>query len=104
MDIRNIANKGNLDRATDRPERSKTVVLHPQPPAVKGGDHATISTKSRDTLAAVEGLAERARKDGGARHEIVEAARVKLENGTLGSPDANSGTARQILVSGFLSG
>ncbi len=104
MDIRNIADKGNVDRANDRPERSKTVVLHPQPPVVKDQDHATISSGGRDTLAAVEGLAERARKQGGERHEIVEAARAKLESGALGSPDILNRTAQRILDSGFLAG
>lgn len=104
MDIRNIADQGNVDRANDRADRAKTVVIHPPAPALNDQDHATISTSGRDTLAAVEGLAERARKQGGERQEIVDAARARLESGALSSPDVLDRTARNILDSGFLAG
>ncbi|MCR9244281.1 MAG: hypothetical protein NXI31_04565 [bacterium] len=104
MDIRNIADKGTVDRVSDHSERQKTVVLQPQPRVARDADHATISASGRDTLAAVEGLAERARQQGSERSELVEAARQKLVDGSLGTPEAIEQTARTLLESDFLAG
>ncbi|MCA8952354.1 MAG: hypothetical protein KDE27_22785 [Planctomycetes bacterium] len=112
MDIRKvadrtIADRSSVDRTAEGPERGKTVVLQPQPPLghkAVDGDHAEISSKGRDTAAFVEGLAERARRVGSDRHEIVEAARARLASGELGTPAALDRTARNLLDSGFLAG
>lgn len=111
MNIRTTADTANAERANvDRangqpaPKALKTVVLQPHPPQVKGNDHAEISNGGRDTLAAVEGLAERARNQGSERHEIVAAAKARFEAGTLATPDAIANAARAILDNGFLAG
>ena len=105
MDIRNIADKGNVDRAGDRtarPESHKDVVLIPHVAAVQ--DRATISSKGRSTLAAIESLAERARQQGGDRHRIVEAAREKLASGELNSAAVFERAAGRLLEQNFIAG
>ena len=105
MNILNIANNGNIDRPGDRADRSESkdkIVLIPHAPVVQ--DKATISADGRDTLAAIETFAERARKQGSEREAIVEAARAKFANGELGSPAALEGAARRLLDSGFVAG
>ncbi len=105
MNIPNIANQGSVgqasDRASSRVGQEKTVII----PAVQreqGQDRATISDGGRDTFAAVEGLAERARHHGGDRAELVAAALAKLTSGELSSPSVIEETAKQIAESGFL--
>ncbi len=102
MEIPNIANKGNVDRGSDPAQRADLRRSSDDAPAVQ--DHATISAASRDTLAAVEVLAERARRQGGDRQEIVDAARAKVVAGELAAPEALTRTAQRLLDSGFLAG
>ena len=113
MEIRNSVDQAKTDRpsadraaveraAGERNQPLKTVVLQPQPKVAAGGDHATISASGRDTLAAVEGLAERARHQGSERREIVAAARARLESGQLQSPDVLDATARAIVDGDYL--
>lgn len=105
MNIHNIANQGSVgqarDRATERAGQEKTVII----PTVGDGadqDRATISETGRDTLAAIENLAERARNHGGDRSEIVAAALQRLQSGELSSAAAIEETARRIVESGFV--
>jgi len=100
MDIRNVANQGNVDRSSDRSKRSdaRTVVI----PAV-ARDEASISSAGRETAAAIEGLAERARNSDGDRGALVARAMQKLMNGDLDGRQAASATARRLLDAKFLS-
>lgn len=102
MEIPYIANKGNVDRGNGRTDKSDASRVDANARAVQ--DHATISATGRDTLAAIEGLAERARKQGSERQDLVDAARLRLDNGELTSGDAIDRTARALLDSGFLAG
>ena len=101
MDIRNVGNKGSVEQGklAKRPE-GKRAVLIPQPPR----DEARISEASRETAAAVENLAERARTSGASeREQIVQAAKQKLLAGELGSDAVFASTARRLLDAKFLS-
>jgi hypothetical protein len=100
MQIRNLGNPSNVQRADDRSQRSteKAVVLVPQAPV----DSATISNASRSTAAAVENLAERARNAGGDRSEVVAAAKAKLASGALSSGATLQATAQKLLDARFL--
>jgi len=105
MNIPNIANQGSVgqtsDRASSRVGQEKTVII-PAGQRDQGPDRATISDGGRDTFAAVEGLAERARHQGGDRDELVAAALAKLTSGELSSPSALAETAQRIVDSAFL--
>lgn len=60
MDIRNVGNQGNVDRIGERSRRQDAKRADSEPMALRGDD-AKISSTSRETAAAVEQLAERAR-------------------------------------------
>jgi hypothetical protein len=103
MDIRNVTNHGNVERANDRTKRAdaqRTVVI----PSV-GRDEASISATGRETAAAVESLAERSRNGGGGRDrdQMVARALEKLISGELDSTDAIGVTAQRMLDAKFLS-
>lgn len=102
MDIRNVANQGNVERAGDRTKKAgplRTVVI----PAV-ARDEAKISSAGRETAAAIEGLAERARRDGPERDAVVAEARRKLMSGELDAPSTTRATAQRLLDAGFVAG
>ena len=106
MNIPDIANQGSVDRSGDRltdRAREKAVIISPAP-ARGVEDRATISSSSRDTLAAVEGLAERARAHGEDRSGKVAAAAAMVESGALISDAVLQSTAERLLDSGFLAG
>jgi len=100
MDIRNIGKTGNVDRSGDRPKRTEAPRDYVIPSVAR--DEAKISQKSRETAAAVEGLTERARRDGSERAGVVEAARTKLQNGGLDAPAVLAATAERLLGAKFL--
>lgn len=106
MNIHNIANQANVDRSRDRASDvgAEKTVLIPTPARDGEQDQATISSKSRDAMAAVELLAERARGHSGDRSDKVEAALLRLQNGELGSASVLEETARRLGDSGFLAG
>lgn len=105
MNIPNLTNQGSVgqthDRAGARVRAEKAVVI-PAPDRGHGQDRATISESGRDTFAAIEGLAERARRQGGDRGEIVAAALARLANGELSDPAVFAATAQRIADAGFL--
>ncbi|MBL8756531.1 MAG: hypothetical protein JNK15_24770 [Planctomycetes bacterium] len=102
MDIRNVTNHGNVERANDRTKRAesqRTVII----PSV-GRDEASISAAGRETAAAVESLAERSRNGGGRdREQLVARALEKLMSGELDGSDAIGVTAQRMLDAKFLS-
>ena len=99
MDIRTVGSQGSVERASDRSKKAEAQrdVLIP----AASRDSAQISSASRASAAAVEGLAERARGAGGDRQEIVAAARMKLLGGELDTPAAIESAARAMLDRGF---
>lgn len=99
MDIRNVGSKSSVDRASDRSKRTEAK-RDDAAPAVRR-DEARISSTSRDTAAAVEGLAERARRDDTDREALVTAAMRKLMNGELDGAEALQGTAQRLLDGKF---
>ena len=99
MDIRNVSNNGSVERSGDRPKRAESKRTESAPEALR--DQANISPTGRETAAAVEGLAERARQSDGDREARVSAAQRKLLNGDLDAADAVSATARKLLDSKF---
>ena len=105
MDIRNVSNHGNnnVDRVGDRAKRPEARRADAQQGALRGSDDARISATGRETAAAVEQLAERARAQGDDREAVVEAARQKLLSGELDSPAVLSATAQRLADRGFLS-
>ncbi|MCA8975845.1 MAG: hypothetical protein KDC98_14075 [Planctomycetes bacterium] len=108
MNIHNIANQGSLDqtrdRTTERAGHEKTVIIPAGARDRAIQDEATISSSSRDTLAAVEGFAERARGHGEVRSDKIAAAAERLQSGELNSAAVIHETARQIVESEFFAG
>ncbi len=101
MDIRNVTTNGSVERSSDRTKKSdaqRTVVI----PSV-ARDQANISSVGRDSAAAVEGLAERARTAGG-REAIVTEALRKLTSGELDGERTIRATAQRVLDAKFLAG
>ena len=99
MDIRNIANHGNVERSSDRPKRTEQK-RSDAPSVVR--DEARISADSRETAAAVESLGQRARQDDGDREVKVAEAMTKLMNGELNERAVHETTARRVLDAKFL--
>lgn len=100
MDIRNVANQGNVERAGDRTKKSDArVVLIPS----VARDEASISAAGRDTAAAIEGLAERARQSDRNREQVVANAMRRLLGGELDSAGTLGATAQRLLDAKFLS-
>ena len=100
MDIRNIGNNGNVERSGDRPKRAESQRGSDAPSIVR--DEAKISAGSRETAAAVEALAERARKDGPDREIMITVAMTKLMGGDLDGPAVHAETAQRVLGAKFL--
>jgi hypothetical protein len=100
MDIRNVANHGNVERSSDRTKKSdaRAFVI---PTVVR--DQASISSAGRETAAAIEGLAERARRSDGSRDALVAAATKKLAMGELDGAAVVKATAQRLLDAKFLS-
>jgi hypothetical protein len=102
MDIRNVSNNGNVERTgSDRGKRAEGKRTDAAPSVVR--DEASISTTGRETAAAVEALAERARNSDGDRDAVVTAALRKLMNGELDDAEAVQGAARRLLDGRFSS-
>ena len=105
MDIRNVGNHGHADRTGERARR----VEHKRAENARAGaganikDDAQISATGRETAAAVEELAERARGDDPKRDALIKAVRQKLENGDLDDAAIFLATARNLADRGFLS-
>ncbi len=102
MDIRNVGNQGNVDRIGERSRRDDAKRTESEPTMLRGDD-AKISSTGRETAAAVEQLAERARSDDSDREALVEAAKARLLSGELDSAAVYEATARRLSDSGFLS-
>lgn len=100
MDISNIGKQGHVDRSSERPKRADGKREYVIPSVAR--DEAKISEQSRETAAAVEGLAERARGAGGDRAERIAAAKAKLLRGELDAPAALQGSAQRLLAAKFL--
>lgn len=100
MDIRDITNKSSVDRAGDRPGRVSSQQKAPASAVVQ--DRATISGDSRDTLAAVTTLAERARQGDGDREAIVATAKARLQSGALATPDVFLAVADRVIDANYL--
>lgn len=66
-------------------------------PIARGEDFASISATGRETLAAVDSLAERARGEAGDRAEIVAAAQARLDSGALDGPEIDTAIAQRLL-------
>ena len=101
MDIRNVGNHGNIDRAGEHGKRaqSKSNVLIPFVPK----DDARISEAGRKTAASVDRLVDQARDEDGSRDSLVEAARQKLLSGELDTEAVFASTAEKLANRGFLS-
>jgi len=101
MDIRNIGNYGQVDRAGERGKQSSpnSVVLTPH----VAMDDAQISSAAREQAAKVDELARNARGQEGDRSEVVEAARQKLMSGELDTNEVFAATAQKLADRGFLS-
>lgn len=99
MDIRNVGSKSSVDRASDRSKRTEAK-RDDAAPSVRR-DEASISSASRETAAAVEGLAERARRDDPDREALVTAAMRKLMNGELDGAEALQGAAKRLFDGKF---
>ena len=102
MDIRNVGSQpGNVDRTSERGNRAKLDREQAKAPAAAVRDDARISDTGRETAAAVEALAEKARGDGDNREQVVTAAVAKLVSGELDSETVLRETAGRLLDSGF---
>ncbi len=101
MDIRNVGNNGAVERGDSRAQR-------PQPKRDGAAvspvrDEAQISAGSRATADAVEGFAERARRDDADRADVVTKALQRLMNGELDGEAVHRATAARLLDAKFLS-
>jgi len=99
LDLRTVGSQGSVERAGDRSKKTEAQRDVLIPAATR--DSAQISSASRASASAVEGLAERARSAGGDREQIVAAAMKKLLGGELDSPAAIESAARAMLDRGF---
>lgn len=99
MDIRNVSNKANVERSTDRNRRAEGKRAEAAPAVVR--DEASISQSGRATASAVEALAERARGDDGDRAVLVANAMRKLMSGEIDSAESIEGAARRLRDSRF---
>lgn len=99
MDIRKVGSNSSVDRTNDRTKRTESKRADAAPTVRR--DEASISSASRDTAAAVEGLAERARRDDGDREAVVTTAMRKLMNGELNGAEALQGAAQRLLDGKF---
>ena len=102
MDIRNVSNQGNVERTSDRGKRSEGKRTEAAP-VLLPRDEANISQSGRAVAAAVETLADRARRGDGGRDALVANALRKLMSGELDSSESIAGAARQLRDSGFRS-
>ena len=98
MDVGDIK-VGRVDRGPERPAKGERAKVSDgvQTPV---SDSAAISQDGRDTLAAVEALAERAAKDEPDRREFVERVRALVREGRLDDERAYRESARRILSDG----
>lgn len=101
MDIRNVGNPGNVTRSGERSERAASAPAVVIPAVAR--DDARISAAGRETAAAIEGLAERARRDDTGREALVAAAAAKLAEGRLDDPAVLAATAQRLVDGRFLS-
>ena len=102
MDIRNVGSQqNNVDRTGERANRAKLEREQAKLPAAAVRDDARISDTGRETAAAVEALAEKARGGDQEREEVVAAAVAKLVSGELDSPQVIGETAGRLFDSGF---
>ena len=99
MDIRNVSNNGNVERSGNRSKRAEGKRADAAPGVVR--DEASISRSGRETAAAVEALADRARGGDGEREAVVANARRKLISGELDGADSIAGAARRLLDGRF---
>lgn len=100
MDIRNIGSNGPVERSGDRLKRTESRRAGDASPVTR--DEATISAGSRETAAAVQGLAERSKQDDAGREVKVAAAMKKLMNGELNERAVHAATAERLLDAKFL--
>jgi len=101
MDIRNVANQGNVERRGDRakkPGSLRTVVI-PGP----ARDEASISATGRGMAAAIGNLAARARTSDDGREALVADAMRKLGRGELDGEAVVAATATRLLDAKFFS-
>lgn len=101
MDIGHIEGNGGVERGSDRPQSLDRQRNQVHGRAGATPDSAAISNAGREALQSADALAERARHAGDDRQAAVEAARLKLADGTLDSTDAVLGAARGLLDAGF---
>jgi hypothetical protein len=101
MDIRDLGNSGNVDRAGARAAKAPAAREYVIPAAPR--DEAKISGSSRATVATVPLLSERARTAGGDRSALVAAARQRLQDGALNDPAVFGATAQRLLDAKFTS-
>lgn len=101
MNIRDLGNTGPVDRTSRQASKAPSSRDYVIPAVAR--DDAQISASSRETAAAVAGLADRATVAGGDRRALVEAARQKLQSGQLDTPAAWAAAAAKLAESGFAS-
>ena len=109
MQIRNVGSHANVDRLNESTagksaERGRRAERSADDGGLTAGaDDARISSAGRETAAAVEQLAERARRDDGDRDALVAEARQKLVEGRLDTAEVFAATAKRLGDGGFLS-
>lgn len=95
MDVGHIEGKGGVDRGAERAARREH---SRRSDSVKGPvDSAAISESGRETAAAIDELAAKARRDEPDREARVEAAQARLEAGELDATEVLRETARRML-------
>ena len=95
MDVGHIEGKGGVDRGAERASRREH---SRRSDSVKAPvDSAAISESGRETAAAIDELAAKARRDEPDREARVEAAKARLEAGELDATEVLRETARRML-------
>ena len=102
MNIGNVKGNGGIDRSSDRPSRTEGKPAQ-APVRQMPQDEAAISPSGREAAKSVEALSRRARQDAPERQAMVEAARQRLQDGTLGTVAVHKQVAQQLLDSDFRS-
>jgi hypothetical protein len=105
MSISKIGGAGGFDRGIERlraqDKADKAPGARRSPEGAEGADTASISTTSRETLQAVDGLTERVRQEDPDREARVAAAAERLEGGELDDPAVYRAVAERLLRNGF---
>lgn len=100
MDIRQITGFGGVERTPERSARTERPKAAEGQPGARPQDGATISEAGRETAAAIDALAEKARRDDPDRQTKLATLKKRLESGELATADVYRSVAKTMIENG----